>query len=101
MNVSSWVSDRSRVWIIVTIAACFLYSAVCLGFGGTAKNLSVGIVFLIFWSFGLVMLPAPEGYGAAIYGGWAILAMIFVMLYFEYEKSRKRKTVSQKKQAAT
>lgn len=85
--------NRLQAWTVIVIDICLLFSALCIGLGGTMKNLVVGVVFLVLWTYGFLILPTPEGYGEAVYGGWALLAIIFVALYSEYEKFIKKKTL--------
>ena len=82
-------SDRLKMWIFIAVESCLMFSVGCIGLGGTVKSLLAGLLFATIWSFGLVMLPVPEGYGEAVYGGWAIFGMIIVILYFESKKSKK------------
>lgn len=81
-------ASNLKTWLVLDVLACMGFSGTAIGFGGTAKDLIFGNLFLIGWAYGLVILPVPEGYAEAVYGGWAVLAMIVVIAYFEYEKRR-------------
>jgi hypothetical protein len=83
--------DRLTGWFGAIIACSLFFSSFCIGFNVKTKKAVIGFLFFIVWSYGLVLLPIPEGYGEAVLGGWAILFMAFVTVYAKYEQWKKNK----------
>jgi hypothetical protein len=83
-------SDRLTGWFGAITASILLFLGLCIGFGAKPKEVIVGSLVIVAWSLGLILLPAPEGYTEAVFGSWAILGMIIIIIYAKYEKSRKK-----------
>jgi hypothetical protein len=79
--------DRLTGWFGAIIASVFFFLGICIGFSLKPKETTVGFLVLVAWSLGLVLLPVPEGYGEAVFGGWFLVLCAMVALY---EKHRKK-----------
>lgn len=91
VNYPSQIPDRLTIWLGLIFALFLLLSGISIGVGASFRKMLFGFLFLVAWSYGLLAIPTPEGYGEAVLGLWAILGLAAVVLYYEYEKSRKDK----------
>ncbi len=91
--------DKFVVWVGIIIATVFLLVGFLLLFQGksaNSKELFVGYLLFVIWSFGLLVIPTPEGYGEAVLGGYFILLIAALALYSRYKKSKERMLQSRK-----
>lgn len=84
-------SNMLTVWL-GAIVTCFLFLlGFYVGLDISTKKVLVAALVLSIWSMGLLILPVPEGYGEAVYGCWAVLLMIIMILFAKYQEAKKKK----------
>lgn len=75
------------------LIACFLLlSGICTVSNVDLKKMSIGFSLFMIWSFGLIVIPIPEGYGEAVLGGYAIFWMLLLAAFFKYKEYKKKKS---------
>lgn len=82
--------DKITVWFGIIIAGLLIFLGIAVGAHADALTITVGSVVCVVWSLGLLVIPVPEGYGEAVLGGYAILLMVTIAIFFEYKKHWKR-----------
>lgn len=85
--------DSLTGWFGAITASILLFLGLCIGFSAKLKEAIAGFLIFIVWSLGLILLPVPEGYAEAVFGSWAILGMILIIIFAKYKESRKKKGV--------
>lgn len=80
------VLDRLTGWFGAMIGGVFLFFGICIGFSKKLKEIAAGFLVLVVWSLGLALLPVPQGYGEAVFGGWFLVLFAVIALYGKYRK---------------
>jgi hypothetical protein len=78
--------DRLTGWFGAIIGGVFLFLGICIGFSVKLSEITAGFLVLVAWSLGLALLPVPEGYSEAVFGGWFLVLCAIVALYEKYRK---------------
>ena len=78
--------DRLTGWVGAITASLFFFLGLCIGFSTKPKSAIAGFLVFAAWSLGLILLPVPEGYGEAVFGGWFLVLFAMVALYEKYMK---------------